>query len=156
MKFRNSRSEALLQPYHFQKDTMTQQQFAFDCDINNIVQGMSANVPVREISNREEVSVLTPDMYEKALLTKASAENAFNELPSDVRAEFGNNPAKMLEFIGNPDNVDRCVELGLMKRIEKDPLLDSFDKFTEAVKQPGVISDKTVETVTSDTTSQGG
>lgn len=95
-------------------------------------------------------------MYEKALLTKAAAENAFNELPSDVRAEFGNNPAKMLEFIGNPDNVDRCVELGLMKRIEKDSLLDSFDKLTEAVKQSGVISDKTVETVTSDTKSQGG
>lgn len=147
-KFRNSRSEALLQPYHFNKDTMTQEQFAYDCDINNIVAGMTAAMPIRNRELSDEVKVMTPDLYEKALYTKAAAENAFNELPSKVREEFGNNPAKMLEFVSNPSNAERCIELGLMVRKESNPIVESIDKLASSINSSGVItSEKTVDTV---------
>lgn len=114
MKFRTSRSEPLLQPFHTQLDSRVQEQFAYDCDINNIVAGMTAPLPIREPVS-DEVRQFTPDMYEKALYTKAAAESAFMVLPSDVRTFFDNNPGKMLSFVSDPANTDKCIELGLMK-----------------------------------------
>lgn len=154
MEFRNSRSEALFQPYHFKKDSMTQAQFGFDCDINYIVKGMTAALPTRNIEVSDEVKVMTPDIYEKALYTKAAAENAFHELPSNLREQFGNNPAKMLEFVSNPDNTQKCIELGLMSVRENTSLKDVVTA-VNSLNKTGVMSDKTVEAVTSDTKSQG-
>lgn len=116
MKFRTSRSPAYVKPFHFNKESRVQEQFAYDCDINNIVNGMTAPMPIRTIPDVEEIKKFTPDMYEQALLTKAAAENAFNDLPSSTRIFFDNDPAKMLAFIGNPENAEKCIELGLAKR----------------------------------------
>ena len=76
LKFRTSRSEPMLQPFHFNKDSKVQEQFAYDCDINNIVAGMTSPLPMREPIS-DEVKVLTPDAYEKALYTKAQAVGIF-------------------------------------------------------------------------------
>lgn len=152
MKFRTSRSEALLQPFHTQLDSRVQEQFAYDCDINNIVSGMTAPLPIREPVS-DEVRQFTPDMYEKALYTKAAAESAFMELPSDVRTFFGNDPAKMLSFIGDPANTEKCVELGLMKVNESAKynaeLLQNIKELNTKTNSVGDISvpPKTVETV---------
>lgn len=127
MKFRTSRSEPMLQPFHFQKDSMVQEQFAFDCDINNIVAGMTSPLPMRQPVS-DEVKKFSPDMYEQALLTKAKAENAFMELPSEVRTFFKNNPKNMLEFISKPENEAKCIELGLMEVNERKALFHSIDE----------------------------
>ncbi len=150
MKFRTSRSEPMLQPFHFQKDSMVQEQFAYDCDINNIVAGMTSPMPMRQPVS-DEVKKFSPDMYEQALLTKAKAENAFMELPSDVRTFFQNSPKKMLEFISKPENQEKCIELGLMKvdenRIFFDDIRDSLSKIgSDSVKRTEELK-KTVETV---------
>nr|CAI9751497.1 virion structural protein [Microvirus sp.]CAI9751527.1 virion structural protein [Microvirus sp.] len=152
MKFRTSRSEALLQPYHFNKDSKVQEQFAFDCDINNIVSGMTAPLPMREPIS-DEVKQLSPDMYEKALYAKAEAENAFMELPSKVRTFFENNPKNMLEFISKPENQEKCIELGLIKVDEGKTLLTNLNNNLDKVVKNSVV--KTVETVTPQE-SQGG
>lgn len=143
MKFRTSRSEPLLQPFHFQKDSKVQEQFAYDCDINNIVAGMTAPLPMREPIS-DEVKMLTPDAYEKALYAKAEAENAFMQLPSETRTFFNNNPKNMLEFIQNPENADKCVELGLMTVRQEDNLTKLNNNLDKIINNS---AEKTVETV---------
>lgn len=152
MSFRTSRSEPLLQPFHFQKDSKVQEQFAFDCDINNIVAGMTSPIPIRDPIS-DEVKVLTPDAYEKALYTKAAAESAFMELPSETRTFFENNPKNMLEFISKPENQEKCIELGLMKVNEDKALLNNLNNNLDKVIKNSV--EKTVKTVTPKE-SQGG
>lgn len=144
MKFRTSRSEPLLQPYHFQKDSKVQEQFAFDCDINNIVAGMTSPLPIRQPIS-DEVKILTPDAYEKALYTKAAAENAFMELPSETRTFFENNPKNMLDFISKPENQDKCIELGLMKVDEDKTLVHNLNNNLDKIVNN--TADKTVDTV---------
>lgn len=145
MKFRTSRSEPLVQPFHFNKDSKVQEQFAFDCDINNIVAGMTSPLPMREPIS-DEVKVLTPDSYEKALYTKAAAESAFMELPSETRTFFENNPKNMLEFISKPENQEKCIELGLMKVNEEKTVLNNLNNNLDKVIKNS--AEKTVETVT--------
>lgn len=152
MKFRTSRSEPLLQPYHFNKDSMVQEQFAYDCDINNIVAGMTSPLPIREPIS-DDVKVLTPDAYEKALYTKAAAENAFMELPSKTRTFFENDPKNMLDFISKPENQEKCIELGLFKVNEDKTFLNNLNNNLDKIVKNS--AEKTVETVTPKE-SQGG
>lgn len=152
MKFRTSRSEPLLKPFHFQKDSKVQEQFAYDCDINNIVAGMTSPLPMREPIS-DEVKKFSPDAYEQALYTKAAAESAFMELPSETRTFFENNPKNMLEFISKPENQEKCIELGLMKVNEDKTLVNNLNKNLDKVIKNS--AEKTVETVTPKE-SQGG
>ncbi len=155
MKFRTSRSEPMLQPFHFNKDSKVQEQFAYDCDINNIVAGMTSPLPMREPIS-DEVKVLTPDAYEKALYTKAQAENAFMELPSETRTFFENNPKNMLEFISKPENQAKCIELGLMKVDENKTFLNNLNKNLDTVvKNSAQKTEKTASAVIPQE-SQGG
>ena len=39
---------------------------------------------------------------------------AFDDLPAKVRREFDNDPFKFLEFVEDPENVERMAELGLV------------------------------------------
>ena len=41
------------------------------------------------------------------------ANEQFASLPSKVRARFDNDPAKLLEFVSNKDNLDEAVRLGI-------------------------------------------
>lgn len=147
MEFRTSRSEALVQPYHFYKDTKCQEQFGYDCDINNIVKGMTSPMPIRQPVISDEVKKFSPDMYEQALYTKAAAENAFNELPSDVREFFHNSPKEMLAFIGDSKNVEKCIELGLMVRDEAKEFVSNVSTIAKNVSANN--SEKTAKAVTS-------
>ena len=147
VKFRTSRSEPMLQPFHFQKDSKVQEQFAYDCDINNIVSGLTSPMPIRQPVS-DELKKFSPDMYEQALLTKAKAENAFMELPSDVRTFFHNDPKNMLEFISNPQNKSKCVELGLMTVDVDKTFLNKLDsKFDKIISNSAEKTDKTAPAV---------
>lgn len=145
-KFRTSRSEPLFKPFHFYKDSKVQPQFAFDCDINNIVSGMAQPIGVRPVDTTEKLRVFSPDLFEKSMLQSAEAKNLFMQLPSDVRKRFDNKPAKLLEFISNPDNLEEGIKLGLFTRHD----VSASDKIVNAIKDL-----KTAPAVTSETSSKG-
>lgn len=100
--------------------TRTKQQFSRDCDINNIMARYKASgtlvdpsvVNMARAPRFDDVSNVLS--YHEMRNRIALADSAFARLPSDVRREFGNDPAVMLEFMSDPANVDRCVELGLL------------------------------------------
>lgn len=42
----------------------------------------------------------------------ANAKTMFNSLPSSIRSEFDNDPAKFLDAVQNPENRDHFLEMG--------------------------------------------
>ena len=93
----------------------TKQSFKDECDINNILgkfrkTGLLEHVAVHQGDYRD---LSEPTDYQTALNIVLSANAAFESLPSDIRKDFGNNPAAFLEFVDNPDNADKLVEMGL-------------------------------------------
>lgn len=56
---------------------------------------------------------VTGNDFTEALHKIMKAKASFESLPSAVRKEFDNNPARFLDFIQNPDNAGRLVEMGL-------------------------------------------
>jgi phage internal scaffolding protein len=42
------------------------------------------------------------------------AQNAFKTLPASIRAEFNNDPAQVIDFLNDPANRDKAIEIGLI------------------------------------------
>ena len=51
--------------------------------------------------------------YHESMNIVAMADSMFNDLPSNIRNEFSNNPQAFLEFVQDPKNADRAEELGI-------------------------------------------
>lgn len=102
--------------------SMTRQSEMDACDIHNILKQFSQQgfeALVRERASLGQYADLTalPD-YQDALNTVLSAQSAFAALPSQVRERFSNDPARFVQFLADPANVQEAIRLGLAEARE--------------------------------------
>ena len=103
----------------FIEPTLTQQQFKSECDINCIMQryaktGLLVDPTIQ--SNRKPIfgDFSAEFDYQSTQNMIVSANQQFAELSATLRKRFHNNPAELLEFLGNEENRDEAVKLGLI------------------------------------------
>ena len=100
---------------------LTEQSHKREVDINEIVRKHGADMiakTARLASAEFRFDDVTGNDFQEASLKILKAKESFESLPSKIRKEFDNNPAIFLDFVHNPDNLDRMIELGLAKRVE--------------------------------------
>lgn len=117
-------------PYNYDRDavsfqtglfcddpSLTQQHMADDADINVIVKrfGITGQMPsgVRLPTYGDFTGV---GDYRSALEAVRDADDAFMELPADIRTRFDNDPQRYLDFAENPANQEEIYNLGLATR----------------------------------------
>lgn len=93
----------------------TKQSHKTECDINNILRRYESTGLITHVNNTvaQYGDFSEVDDYQTSLQKVMDAEGAFLALPSDVRKFFDNDPAKFLDFAGDPNNIETMVELGL-------------------------------------------
>lgn len=97
--------------------SLTVQSHSEDADINVIVRryGLTGQMPqnprVPVYGDFDGISD-----YGSALRAVREADEAFMELPPEVRARFENDPQKLLAFVEDDANIAEAVKLGLMRR----------------------------------------
>lgn len=105
-------------------DDKTQQDHYESTKINNIVRAYNnANV---DLLNSATVDIekdalqidLNADLHTVQSRIVELQSTFINKIPSRVRAEFDNDPMKMIKFLQNPKNKERAIELGLIKVVE--------------------------------------
>jgi phage internal scaffolding protein len=95
-------------------ESLTQQQFKEDSDINTIVDRfMKSGVMPNPVNMPQYVDYEGIFDFQSAMNVVRQADESFMRLDAKVRARFNNSPQEFLEFFGNPDNVDEAVRLGL-------------------------------------------
>lgn len=96
--------------------TRTKQSFKEECDVNQIMKRWRATGDVSHLNltkpTYEDYSSV--DSYLESVTVVQDAQRSFDALPARVRESMQNDPAKLLEFMGNPDNLDEAVKLGLV------------------------------------------
>lgn len=94
--------------------SLTDQSQIDACDVNLIMRDF-AKTGVLPGVNKEAVfaDVSTATSYHDAMNIVLNAENQFMSLDAKTRKEFDNDPAHFLEFVENPKNAARLVEMGL-------------------------------------------
>lgn len=100
------------------QESLTQQSFTADSDLNVIVKRMGirdGEMPP-PVSDPRYYGDLTdvPDLR-RCLDIGRNAVDRFMALPADLRSRFHNDPAILHRFVSDPRNLDECVRLGLLK-----------------------------------------
>lgn len=106
--------------------SMTKPEFADECDINILMKRyqasgydpsvLMANLQSRQAKYGDFTNI--PESYHAAMNFVKDTERLFLELPLDFRKELDNDPQNFLQFIKDPKNADRLVELGLRELVE--------------------------------------
>jgi phage internal scaffolding protein len=98
------------------------QEFKDQCDMNNIIKayrltGQINHVAANAAQGRYED---LPDEFDlqQSLNVVREADAAFASLPAKLRDRFGNDPAKFLGFLSNPENIDEARRLGIINSVK--------------------------------------
>jgi phage internal scaffolding protein len=113
--------------------TKTQQQFADEVDVNNIMRKYQQTGELHHLNLKagryEDLTGLTD--YQEMLHAVKHAEETFNALPSDVRNKFDNNPQQLIDFLGDSNNRDEAIRLGLVNKTQTDPILSELQNLNK-------------------------
>ena len=96
-------------------ETMTQQQYQSECDINNI---MKSYVQTGELPLKQRVGqfmdVSNVGSFHEMMNQVIAAEDAFMQFPAQLRSKFENDPQKMYEWLSDDKNYEEALSLGLV------------------------------------------
>ena len=95
-------------------NSMTQQQFKDEVDINTIVdrfQKTGEMPPPMEFPTEQDFTEAFD--FQTSMNVIVQAREQFMTMPAKVRARFDNDPQKFMEFIHDNDNADEAIKLGL-------------------------------------------
>lgn len=100
----------------FTKPSLTKQSFRDECDVNQVMKRFEKTGVIDHQNPRKPVyaDVSTFTDYQTSVGIVLRAHEAFEGLPSDIRAQFDNDPGKFLEFFEDPANENKAIELGLI------------------------------------------
>lgn len=95
--------------------SLTQQHFKDECDLNLIMERAlsSGEPPVQRPTFYGDFTSLQDyhALNEKML----SAQREFESLPARLRDRFYNNPANLIDFMGNESNLPEAIALGIVE-----------------------------------------
>lgn len=102
---------------HCEDATLAQQHFKDECDINNILRqfNITGLLPESPLSPRYGDFTGISD-YHSALNQVIAAEDEFMALPAQIRSRFDNDPAKLIDFLENSENLNEAIKLGLVNQ----------------------------------------
>lgn len=96
-------------------EDMTEQHHAESCDIHSIMRQADKTGIVTHLNQYEGSYgnfIDAPD-FTTAMQQIAAAKSLFESVPSAIRSEFDNDPAKFLDFVQNPENKQAMDDYGL-------------------------------------------
>ena len=95
--------------------TRTKQSFKDECDINNIMAKYQRTGLIDAVSRiQPQYGDVVGFDFQFAMDQIVQAQEMFMELPSSWRKRFHNDPREFVEFVGNPENREEAVRLGLI------------------------------------------
>lgn len=112
-------------------ESLTDQSFKSECDINFLWNKYS-NLGGLPLPEKPPVFAdVTAVSYRNCQDLIKEINSSFDGLSSEVRAKFKNDPARLLDFLGDERNRDEAVRLGLVKpaikaetQVEKESLAE--------------------------------
>lgn len=109
--------------------TVTKQSFKDDCDINLIMaKFIKTGVLDHLREHGAEYGFASSDDFRASMEIISKAESMFEELPSQIRTQFDNDPATFLDFVQDENNIPKMQEMGLAIKTPKQPQPHSLDK----------------------------
>ena len=107
-------------------ESMTQQHFADESEINNIIRSHDRNGVIEHIHRGNAIygdfSEIT-DLSD-ALVQIQEAQKEFLNIPSEIREKFKNDAGEFFKYASNPDNEAGMREMGLLNPTKSSAMPD--------------------------------
>lgn len=118
--------------------SLTQQQYAAECDINNIMRKYETTGEFTHLTGKTGVYADFSEIkdYREMLDTVRYADEAFKALPAKMRQRFGEDPGQLLEFLQDRKNYDEAVQLGLIDPKINDSTKNNSDSKPDSTTAP--------------------
>lgn len=97
-------------------ESLTHQAAKDECDVNKIMEKYLRNGIIDHRNTYEgQYGDFTdaPETYQESLQAVMDAETMFNTLPAKIRDRFAHDPQQFIEFVGDPNNAEEMIEMGL-------------------------------------------
>lgn len=92
----------------------TKQNLIADADINQLIKRHGLTHVQTNMASLESVyGQITSHDLQQSMEKIMQAEEAFMEVPSDIRKQFNNDAGEFIDFATNPDNKEKLIEMGL-------------------------------------------
>lgn len=120
-----------------EQESMTQQQYKDDCDVNLIIKKYIETGSVTHVRNAAEgvyADLTDLPSFEEAMKTVAEASAAFETVPAHIRLRFNNDPGQFISFLDNPENDEEAIKLNLKVRRQApppDPILTTLNQISQ-------------------------
>lgn len=123
MKFKTAYGAKPRKPFQPTGLSMTKQSFKTECDINHLLKRYQKTGLIEHVSkhNGDYSDLYDVTDYHTAINIVLDAQNSFNTLPSSLRSQFNNDPAIFLDFVSNPENSQKLIDMGLANPIAPQP-----------------------------------
>lgn len=122
MKARNAFSERIRNGTVNDEPDMAKQSMKDECNINNIVARFQRTGVVDHLNKHgPNYGFADSITLHESMEIVRKAQEMFDDLPSEIRKRFVNDPAAFLDFVQNPENQDEAVRLGLAVKPEAEP-----------------------------------
>ena len=94
----------------------TKSEFKDEADVNNIVAQCIKKAIALPSGDRQPMfeDFSNIGTYQDAVSSVAQANEEFSHLPSELRAKFDNNVQSLIDFMGDPENKEEAISLGLL------------------------------------------
>lgn len=98
-------------------ESLTEQQHVDKVDVNQIIKRYRSGHEITHLNKKAGVYADLSQMqdYNVMLNQIMNANQAFDDLPAELRSRFNNNPAELIQFLADPKNSDEAVKLGLVE-----------------------------------------
>lgn len=102
-----------------------------NCIMKRYRRGMPLEVEKRPMHYGDFASAAS---FQEAMNRVVSAQEQFSELPGEVKKYFNQNPAELINFINDPKNKEKAIELGLIDK-EIDPFVAAIERGNEIIEK---------------------
>lgn len=128
------------------ESSMTHQSFKDECDINVIMSRyMKTGVLPQNLTPKEAQYLDVSDVeFQAAANIVAGAKTLFEQMPSSIRNQFDNDPAKLLAFTSDPNNRLAAAEMGLLAPEKAAAILAPMEALKNAPTGSNPVSSETV------------
>lgn len=121
-----------------QGETLTQQQYKEDCDVNVIMEKfMKTGQMPQTVAPMLEGDFSNLPSYQEALQTVIDANDMFMEIPAKIRLKFENDPQQLINYLADETNNEEAIKLGLKlpkQTPAPDPQLEALKQIQENTK----------------------
>lgn len=96
------------------EENMTEEQHKSDVEIHAIMRKYKETGVVNHVNKYQGsyMDMISAPDFTEAQRQIAEAKSMFESVPSHIRDDFGNDPARFLDFMQNPANRDQIAEYG--------------------------------------------